>query len=325
MRLKLGFVPLTDAAPLIVAQAKGFFADEGLDVELSREVSWATVRDKVSVGALDGAHMLAPMALAASLGLGSEPARLVVPMALSHNGAAVTLASRLLPAEEPDAAGLARLVRRRKEQDASPLTFAVVFPYSIHNYLLRAWMAQAGIDPDADVRLTVAPPPRMAELLAGGVIEGFCAGEPWSTAAASSGVGRVSVRAAELWGHAPDKVLGVTEAWAESDPGRLQAGLRALLRGAAWADSPAHRAELAQVLAEPQHVGVEGALIEEGLRHIRFHADEANVPKLEDATWLLEQMVLWSQAGASLDVAAAAARVYRPDLFHAAAGAAPSR
>ncbi|RAK51358.1 CmpA/NrtA family ABC transporter substrate-binding protein [Phenylobacterium deserti] len=318
MRLKLGFVPLTDAAPLIVAQALGFFADEGLTVELSREVSWATVRDKVAVGALDGAHMLAPMALAANLGLGSEPAPLIAPMALSHNGAAVTLASRLLPAEEPDAAGLARLVRRRKEQDASPLTFAVVFPYSIHNYLLRAWMAQAGIDPDLDVRLTVAPPPRMAELLAGGVIEGFCAGEPWSTAAATRGVGRLAVRAGELWGHAPDKVLGVTDGWAGEDPARLQALVRALLRAAAWADSPAHRAELAHLLAEPQYVGVEAAVIEEGLRHIRFHADGANVPKLQDAAWLLEQMVLWGQAGAGLDIKAAAARVYRPDLFEAA-------
>jgi len=321
VRLKLGFVPLTDSAPLIVAQALGFFADEGLEVELSREVSWATVRDKVAVGALDGAHMLAPMALAASLGLGSEPAPFIVPMALSLNGAAVTLASRLAPIDAPDAAGLARLIRRRREQDASPLTFAVVFPYSIHNYLLRAWMAQAGIDPDADVRLTVAPPPRMPELLAGGVIEGFCAGEPWSSAAAMAGFGRVAVRAGDLWGHAPDKVFGVTEAWADADSGRLSAVLRALLRGAAWADDPGHRTALAELLGQPQHVDASAELLAAGLKHIVFHASQANAPKLDDATWLLEQMILWGQAAPTLDVFAAARRVYRPDLFEAAGAA----
>lgn len=321
--VRLGFVPLSDSAPILAAQARGYFADEGLQVELSREVSWATVRDKVAVGALDASHMLAPMALAAAIGAGSEPARIIAPMALSRNAAAVTLSKRLADAvgERAGAAGLAAIVGRRREQGASPLTFAVVFPYSIHNYLLRAWMAAAGIDPDADVRLTVAPPPRMPELLAGSVIEGFCAGEPWTSIAEAEGAGAVVLRAADLWTRAPDKVLGVSEAWAEADPARLQALLRAVLRGAAWADAPGNRGELAELLARPKHVGAPAELLLRGLPHIVFHREDANEPKPQDAIWLLGQMARWRQVPRQTNQALVAARVYRPDIFRAAQAA----
>lgn len=314
--VKLGFVPLADSAPLVVAEKQGFFADEGLAVELRREVSWATVRDKVALGALDGAHMLAPMALAASIGVGSEPAAILAPMALARGGAAVTLSSRL----GGDAGDLARLIARRREQGASPLTFAVVFPYSIHNYLLRAWMAGAGVDPDADVRLTVAPPSRMAELLAEGVIEGFAAGEPWNAAAVRAGVGRLAVRATELWERAPDKILGVGQAFAEGDPPRLQAVLRALLRAAAWTDA-ASRADLAEMLSRAEHVGVAAEVISDGLAHVVFQRNGASAPQPRDAVWLIEQMQRWRQVSAGIDAARIAARVYRPDLHAEAAGA----
>ncbi|HEY9234655.1 MAG TPA: CmpA/NrtA family ABC transporter substrate-binding protein, partial [Phenylobacterium sp.] len=191
VRLKLGFVPLVDAAALIVAQEAGFFADEGLEVELSREVSWATIRDKVAFGALDAAHMLAPMVLAQTLGVGSERAAMVAPLTLATDASAVTVSTRLGVEADPSGRALAALVARRRELEASRLTFSVVFPFSTHNYLLRRWMAEAGVDPDRDVRLTIAPPPRMAELLAGGVIEGFCAGEPWNAVAVAAGVGTI--------------------------------------------------------------------------------------------------------------------------------------
>ncbi|MDZ4370779.1 MAG: CmpA/NrtA family ABC transporter substrate-binding protein, partial [Phenylobacterium sp.] len=177
-RLCLGFVALNDAASMIAADAKGFFAAEGLEVELVREVSWATIRDKVDVGALDGAHMLAPMALATAAGADLKP--LVAPLTLNLNGPAVTLSSRLAGVVDAGstADGLGRLLARRREEGASPITLAVVFPYSTHNYLLRDWLSRSGIDPEADVRLTVAPPARMTELLASGVVEGFCVTEP---------------------------------------------------------------------------------------------------------------------------------------------------
>lgn len=318
--LKLGFVPLNDAAPLIAAADQGFFAAEGVEVELSREVSWATVRDKLAVGALDGAHLLAPMALAATLGIGSDAAPMIAPLALNMNGPVVTLSTRLaaLAGPGPEATGLSGLVARRREEGASPLTFAVVYPYSAHNYLLRAWMAEAGIDPDRDVRLTVVPPPRMAELLAAGVIEGFCAGEPWSAAAVAAGAGQVVLRAPQWRPATPDKVFGVTAAWAVRRPADLLAILRALRRAGAWCEAPANRAALVDMLAQPGRLDVAAGQIAAGLTEIIFPRDGLSAPRPDDAIWLLKQMIRWGHAPGGLDAAAVAARVYRPDLYAAA-------
>jgi len=303
MKVRLGYAPLSDSAPLIAAQALGFFADEGLEAELSREVSWATIRDKVALGVLDGAHLLAPMALAES------EAPIVVPMSVARGGAAIALSSRIADAAGEGAAGLARLIARRREEGASPLTLAVVYPYSIHNYLLRTWLAEAGVDPRADVHMTVAAPSRMAELLSAGVIEGFCAGEPWGPAAEAAKAGRVVARVAEVWPVAPDKVLGFGRVWAEADRPRLRAALRALGRATAWcADARNHEA-LADLLAE--HLALAAPVISPGLAHIAFKAQAAN---RAEAGWLLDQMRRWRQLDASADVRALAEAVYRPDL-----------
>ncbi len=316
--LKLGFMPLDDAAGLIVAKALGFFADEGLDVELCREASWATIRDKVAVGALDGAHMLAPMVLAQSLGIGSEASAMIAPLALATDGAAITLSARLGLGPSPTGVGLADLVAQRRDMDASLLTFGVVFPFSTHNYLLRLWVAQAGLDPDRDVRIVVAPPPRMAQLLAGGVIEGFCVGEPWNAVAVNAGAGVVAARAAAIAPGAPDKVFGVTRAWAQANPVVLQALLRALLRALAWADSPENREALAALLAEPQHVGVASDAIAAGLKHVVFHRGGVTRPDPAQAMWLLDQMRRWGQIAPGADVEAALS-VYAPQMHDQAA------
>ncbi len=323
-RLRLGFIALNDAASLIVAQEKGFFAAQGLDVELRREVSWATIRDKVTVGTLDGAHMLAPLALAVSLGVADgEPTPLIAPLALNLNGPAVTLSSRLASAvgAAPDASGLARLVARRQAEGASPITLAVVFPYSVHNYLLRDWLARAGIDPDRDARLTVAPPARMTELLVDGVVEGFCVTEPWGAAAVAAGAGQLAVRASQLWPRTPDKVFALRETWAAEHPEAVQAMLRALLRAAAWADAPGNRAELVEILARPHYVGAAAPVIAGSLSDMVFYAGEANAPLPVHAGWLLSQMMRWGHIGQDVDIAALAGRVYRPDLYRVAAAA----
>jgi NitT/TauT family transport system ATP-binding protein/nitrate/nitrite transport system substrate-binding protein len=322
----LGFIPLNDAATLIVAHERGLFAAEGLNVELSRDVSWATVRDKIAFGALDGAHMLAPLALAMTLGVagaGAEPVPVIAPFAMALNGPTITLASRLavVAGDGRRADGLARLIARRRQEGASPITLAVVFPFSTHNYLLRDWLAAAGIDPDRDVRLTVAPPPRMNELLAGGVVEGFCVTEPWGSAAAAVGSGRIVARGADLWPRTPDKVFAVTKAWAAERPNELQALLRAMLRAAAWADDAENRAELAAMLAQPRYVGADVAVIEASLPDVIFAADGATAPQPLHAAWLLTQMARWSQIVDEVNIAAAARGVYRPEL-HAAARAA---
>lgn len=320
--LKLGFVPLNDAAPLIVAKERGFFAAEGLQVELSREVSWATVRDKVAAGALDGAHMLAPIALATTLGAGGEPQPMVAPLALNRSGAAFTLSRRLTAAMAPGEerrAALARLIAARREQGEPPLVFAVVFTYSMHNYLLRYWLAEAGIDPDQDVRITVAPPSRMASKLAAGELDGFCAGEPWNAVAEDEGLGEVVFRAFDIWADGPEKVFGVTADWAQRHPQALQALLRALLKAGAWAEDPENRQQLAHLLAREDYVDAAAGSIARSLPTTSFHRGGANAPLPVQAGWLLSQMIRWGQAPRELDVRRIATEVYRLDLYNQAA------
>lgn len=346
--LRLGFIALSDAAPLIVAKELGLFEAEGLRVDLSREASWANVRDKVAVGALDGGHMLAPMTLAASMGVGGERTPMTVPVSLNLNGSAVTVSVALAAAlravdpegmaEHPHSARpLARLIASRKAFGDRPLTFAVVFPYSMHAYELRYWLAAAGIDPDRDIRLVVVPPPRMAERLKAGEIDGFCVTAPWNALSVSEGVGEIVVFASELWRMGPDKVFGLTRTWGEQNPEALQAVIRALLQAAAWADSPDNRADLAKILAQPNYVDAPEAVIAQSLvgsppyaagqqgassqDYIVYHRYAASFPWRSHALWFLTQMLRWGQIGPEVNIRAVADAVYRPDLFRQAAKA----
>lgn len=344
--LRLGFIALSDCAPLVVAKEKGFFDAENLNVDLSREASWANIRDKVTMGALDGAHMLGPLPLAVNLGVCGEPARLIAPMSLNLNGSAITVSAALAQAmRDADPQGmsarprtarpLAKVVAERRARGEPPLTFAVVFPFSTHNYQLRYWMAEAGVDPDRDVRIVVTPPARMADRLAAGAIDGFCVGAPWNVQVVTEGRGEILIYAAELWRVGPDKVFGVTEAWAERNPEVLLAVLRALIGAAAWADVPDNRPELAAILAHPRYVDAPEEVVArsllgsppyalgepgpEGLDYLIFDRYAAGFPWRSHAVWFLTQMVRWGQIDPATDIAAAAEAAYRPDLYRAAA------
>ena len=346
--LRLGFIPLNDAAPLIAAKAKGFFAGEGLDVVLSREASWANVRDKVAVGLLDGAHMLGPMPIACSLGLSGPATRMIAPFSLNLNGSAVTVSRALAEAmRAADPKGMATrprtarplkaVIEARRAAGQPLLTFAVVFPFSMHNYELRYWLAEAGIDPDRDVRLVITPPPRMAERLASGEIDGFCVTAPWNAQAVADGSGEIMIYAAEIWRVGPDKVFGLTADWAERHPVTLQALLRGLLKGSAWCDEPANRAELGAILAGEGYLRASVEVIsqslvgsppyalgepgEASLDYVIYHRYAASFPWRSHAVWFLTQMRRWGQIGPEVDITATADAVYRPDLFRAAAAA----
>jgi NitT/TauT family transport system ATP-binding protein/nitrate/nitrite transport system substrate-binding protein len=296
---------------LVVAKEKGLFRARGLTVELRREASWATVREKLEVGALDGAHLLAPIALAAALAAGMEPPPILATMALNLDGPAITLARRF------EGSRLAAAARHRA------LTFAVVYPFSSHNYLLRDWLVAAGLDPERDTRILVAPPQRMPAMLADGAIDGFCAGEPWNTLAASEGLGRIAIRASEHWGRTPDKILGVGAKWAEVNEVRLIPVISALVEAAAWCDDPQNHRELAELLARTTYIGQAPEQIAVGLGDIVFHRDAANAPKPAHGAWLLGQMARWGQAPADLEDGPLAGEVYRPDLYRAALGLNP--
>jgi NitT/TauT family transport system ATP-binding protein/nitrate/nitrite transport system substrate-binding protein len=327
-QLRLGFIPLTDCAPLVAAKAQGFFEDEGLAVELVREASWATVRDKVAVSALDGAHMLAPMALATAVE--DSKSAVLAPLALNQNGSAITVSMTIFEAlggmgddlagPPPSAARLQALIAERRARGDAPLTFAVVFPYSMHNYLLRYWLAQGGIDPDRDVRLVVIPPPRMVERMRAGEVDGFCVGAPWNAVAELEGIGRILATSSQLWPGGADKVLGVSGSLAVQKPDELRALLRAIIRGAAWADAPENRDALIAHLAAPDRIEATPMAIARALEHeVVFHRDAAGLPRREHGLWFLSQMIRWGQVDANRDLMAIVDQVYRPDLYRDAA------
>jgi len=349
--VSLGFIPLTDCAPLAIAQEKGFFNQFGLQVSLSREPSWANIRDKVCFGMLDGAQMLAGMPLAASLGAEAFRVPMVTALSLSLNGNAITVSARLhqrlldtgVPLRHPDTFealkpdALKRVVEADKARGLEPLRFAMVFPSSSHNYLLRYWLASAGIDPDRDVRLVVVPPPLMADCLRLGHIDGYCVGEPWNARAVEEGIGRVLIASGEIWNNHPEKVFGVTAEWAEACPNTHQAILMALLTAARWLDLPENRPEAVAILARPEYVDAPASALAAGLlgrfafgpgetpRHLPdfhvFHRYAANFPWTSHAEWILGQMLRWGQLRGPLEAKIAAASVYRPDLYRRAATA----
>ncbi|WP_448187374.1 CmpA/NrtA family ABC transporter substrate-binding protein [Azospirillum sp. sgz301742] len=325
-RLTLGFVPLTDCAPLVMGVEKGFFAAQGLDVTLSREASWANIRDKVAVGLLDGAQMLAGIPLAATAGVGRIDVPMLTGVSLGLNGNAITVSERLHrlmaeadPLRPAGAHALKPVIDARRAAGLTPLVFGVVLAVSSHAFQLRMWLASAGIDPDHDVRLVVIPPPQMVASLKANEIDGFCVGEPWNALAVHEGIGRILITGYELWNNAPEKVLGVTADWAAANPGTHRALISALIETARWLDTPENRDETARVLAAASHVGVPEAVLRPSLAGIAFHRHAATFPWRSHALWFLAQMVRWGQLPAEADLARVAASVYRADLYRAAA------
>lgn len=332
--LKLGIVPLVDCAPLVIARERGFFAELGLKVEISREASWASIRDKVAVGSLDGAHMLAPLPLAMTAGAAPLTVPMVVGMALNLGGNTITLAEDLwqrLDAADAaaslplDAGRLRRLIEADRAAGRAPMTFASVYPVSAHTYELRAWLQSGGIDPDRDIRLVVVPPPQMVAQLSARNIAGFCVGEPWGTLAVRHGLGRVAATSRDLFAGCLEKVFAVTAAWAEAHPRTHLAVLEALIGAARWCDE--NRCETAEILAQPHLLNapfdavVASLLGEGGLPRdlIQFHRWAANFPWRSQAQWYLERMVGCGQMSAAIDRRALAHAVFRPDLYRIAA------
>lgn len=341
-RVHLGFIPLTDAAPLVVALERGHFARHGLDVTLARQASWATLRDKLAVGHLDGAHLLAPMTLACTLGVEGVPQRLIAALSLGLGGNAITVADNLYR-EMQTAAGdqpvtvqaLAQVVTRRRAAGADPLTFATVYPTSNHTYLLRYWLAAGGIDPDRDIRLVVVPPPQMVQRLRQGDIFGYCVGEPWNTLAVHEGIGCIVATGHDIWHNAPEKVLAVSATWAQRYPGTHAALIVALVEAGRWLDeSVDNRREAARLLAGSRYLDlpvdvVAASLVGEirldsrGARrslpgfHV-FHRYAATFPWRSHALWMLRQMQRWGQLPAGCDLLATAQTVYRPDIYRLA-------
>jgi two-component system, oxyanion-binding sensor len=351
--LRIGFIPLVDAAALIVAVDKGFTAAEGLDVTLVREVSWSNVRDKLNIGLFDAAHLLAPVAIASSLGIGHVKVPIVAPFNLGLNGNAITVSPALHTAIMAEIDGdrfdamatalaLARVVAKRRKEGAEPLTFGMTFPFSTHNYQLRFWMAAGGVDPDEDVRLVVLPPPYMVDSLMNGHVDAFCVGAPWNSIAVDRGVGHILHFVSDILVRAAEKVLAIRQSWAEKNP-ELVAGLvRAHVRAAEFIEQPQNRAEAARILGQPERIGVDASVLQRTLdgnlkispdgtmrasnRYLLVGREGAGRPDPVQAAWLYAQMVRWGQTALKPDALKTAKAVFRPDLYDAAVhGTAPGR
>ncbi|WP_324281987.1 nitrate ABC transporter ATP-binding protein [Cyanobacterium aponinum UTEX 3221] len=328
INLNIGFIPLTDCAPLVIAKEKGIFAEYGLEeVNLVREDSWQHIARGVAEKRLDGAQMVAGMPLSMTVGAGGKPPiPIITSLVLSRNGNAITLGKKFQEMGVTDVHGLREIIHQTPD---TVHTFGMVHPASMHNLMLRYWLASGGIDPDNDVNLTVIPPPQMIASLKAGNIDGYCVGEPWNSEAVLQDVGYVIATDLDIWASHPEKVLGVREDWAQAYPQTHLALIKALMEACAYCDDRRNREEIVEILARPEYVGVEQKYIRPGfvdpynygtkteplLRFNQFHVDRANCPGRVEALWILTQLARWGYTPFPRNWVEIIDRVRRPDLF----------
>jgi nitrate/nitrite transport system substrate-binding protein len=363
--LKFGFIKLTDMAPLAIAYEKFFFEDEGLYVTLEAQANWKVLLDGVIDGTLDGAHMLAGQPLGATIGFGTK-ADIITAFSMDLNGNGITVSNDIWSQMKPNiptgedgkpvhpisASALKPVVESYKEE-GKPFNMGMVFPVSTHNYELRYWLAAGGIHPgyyaphkgdvsgqiDADALLSVTPPPQMPSTMEAGTIYGYCVGEPWNQQAVFKGIGVPVITDYEIWKNNPEKVFGVSKAWAEENPNTHIAVVKALIRAAAWLDenNNANRPEAVKILSQSNYVGADYDVIANSMtgtfeyekgdkREVPdfnvFFRYNATYPYYSDAVWYLSQMRRWGQISEPkadswyMDMAK---KVYRPDIYALAA------
>lgn len=362
-QIKLGFIKLTDMVPLAIAYEKGFFEDEGLYVTLEPQANWKVVLDRVITGELDGSHMLSGQPFGATLGYGTK-ADMISVMAMDVNGKGITLSnevwSKMRSHVPKDAAGkpvhpisskaLAPVVGDLRTA-GKPLKMGVVFPVSSHNYELRYWLGAGGLHPGfysptdvsgqikADILLSVVPPPQMPATLEAGTISGYCVGEPWNQQAIFKRVGTPVMTSDQIFTAAPDKIFGVTKAWADKNPNTLLAITKAMIRASLWLDANngANRKEAAQIISRPEYVGADYSVISASMlgsfefdkgdkrpapNFNIFSRGYASYPFQSDGVWTLTQMRRWGQIAEAkpdqwyLDMAK---KVMRSDIYLKAA------
>lgn len=339
---RIGFLPLVDAALPILARELGLAEEQGVDLELVRDMSWATVRDRLIYGGTDAAHLVAPLAISTTLGLDRPAVPLTVPFVLGLNGNAVTLAPPLAEAiSEPgvlldsvtSGQRLAALISMRA-REGTKIRFGVVHRYSSHNYMLQYWLRGSGVDIERDVEIVTIAPPFAAEALAMREIDGICVGEPWNSVAVERGVGVIVNVTSHIWLRGVEKVLALRTVRAEAEPEIVHRLIRALYKAGEIFVDPAQYSANAAILARADYLDGSAELIERAIAdriklaagqepmHIPDfmfqHREAANFPWASQAAWLYAQMVQAGHVVRSDEGYAAAQRVFRPDIYRAA-------
>lgn len=313
-QINCGYLPLVDSAPLIIAKELTFAAQEGIDLHLDAQPSWSALRDRLAVGHVQFAHMLAPMPIAMSLGLGGLNARIDALMVLSINGTVIGVTAEMLANlkatgwihsfQNPSATAQALLAATSK-----PIRIGVPFPFSMHRMLLEYWITQAkGFAPDR-IEIVTIPPPKMADAVRDGQIDMFCVGEPWGTVAVQQSAASLILPGARIWAGAPEKILGARHDWVEDNPGICHALIRAIYKACKWLDQPSNKPLALEVLARSRHLDLPDHVIEPALtgqitrtlgqaptpvdRFLRFHEHAATFPWRSQAKWIADRLSTW--------------------------------
>ena len=365
--LKFGFIKLTDCAPLVIAKEKGYFSDEGLNVEIEAQSNWKVLLDRVIDGQLDGAHMLAGQPIGATIGFGTQ-AHIITAYSLDYNGNGITVSNEIwaqMQENDPElksptpkhpitADSLKPIVEEYKSEGKN-FNMGMVFPVSTHNYEIRYWLAASGIHPgmyteeniqgtvDADVLLSVTPPPQMPGTLEAGTILGYCVGEPWNQKAVVDSIGVPVTTNYDIWKNNPEKVFGVTKDWDQQHPNTHLAIIKALIRAGKWLDETdadgnlVNRQEAAKILSRKDHVGADEDVIDNSMTgtfvfqktDVRpmpefnvFFKHHASYPHYSDCIWFLTQMRRWGQITDSKPAswyAETAKKIYQPQIYRKAA------
>lgn len=301
--VRIGFIPLADCAPLLVAKERDLFRKHGVRVELSCEVGWATIREKLIYGQVDAAHAIAGLALAMRMGLSTPPCRVVAPFVFNLHGNAITLSRDLWNRGVRDATSLKKLIRSTTSRR---FTFGVVSRCSSHNFLLRQWLRSGGIEVDSEVRIVVLPPTQVVANLAAGLVDGYCVGEPWNSVAVKQGIGWIAATSEQLAPGHPEKVLLTTENFIGGHKEEAHAIKTALKEACVFCDAKENRAEVARMLATSGYFNGNEEILKRSLVgpldlgteesadvanfHI-FHRREANEPTSERGRWLVDEFI----------------------------------
>jgi nitrate/nitrite transport system substrate-binding protein len=305
--LRIGFIPINCATPLIMADPMGLYREQGLNVSLIKTAGWALVRDQMLNGELDVSHFLSPMPLAISMGLGSSPQPMRVATIQNTNGQAITLALKHKDNRNP--------------RNWKGFKFAIPFEYSMHNFLLRYYLAEYGLDPDQDVQLRVTPPAEMIANLRAGNIDGFLGPDPFNQRAVYDEIGFIHILTKDIWNGHPCCALGVSETFIAQNPNTFAALYRAILKAAALAGDPTKRADIAKAIASPQYLNQPEIVIRQGLTgrfadglgHVQDEPDRTGfdpMPWYSMATWMLTQMKRWGYVKQEIDYKALAEQVF---------------
>ncbi len=335
--MRIGFIALSDCAPLLVADELGYFETEGVNVELHREAGWATIREKVLYRQLDATHSVVGLGLSLRLGLHGLTCPAICPMVLSANGNVITLSRDLWQRGVRDAASLGKLVRSSAQR---MLTFGVVALTSSHNFLLREWLKSGGVNPDQDVRMVVLPPTQMAGTLSAGLIDGFCAGDPWNSLSVMQGTGWCPALSEDIMPGHPDKVLVTTEDFAREKPTELHGIIRALHNACIYCEDKSNREQVVEILHASGQIHVSREVLRMSLcgpfddgtkqrrdveRFYTFHRADLNEPTSDKAEWLASQFIQHGLATNAKQTHQEALACYRTDIYQAAMAASPAK